>query len=277
MKTALVTGAAGFVGRHLVPKLLDLGYEVTEIDSRSHCYPLTVEEWSSCCKDEFDIVIHLAANIENIEARNKGSISSFQDIVVDYRMAQYLEAHPPKECAIWMTSCATDCPDVDTYSHVKLNGERLALTLKKRGIPIVILRPYSGYGSDQSLEYPFPAILKRAMQREDPLTVWGSGRQIRDFIHVDDLTDAILHFTKRPDILSSLPIPIGTGRGINFLTLARMMADAVGYTPEIRPLVDKPQGGQERVASIHLAAAFGWKTEITLEEGIQRAIKELRA
>jgi len=219
----------------------------------------------------FDVVINLAANIENVDARMKGGVSMYQDTVLDYAMAEYLEKHPPRECAVWMTSCAVDYPD-DPYAHVKLNGERLAGALVNQGVPVVILRPYSGYGPDQSQGYPFPAILGRAVRREDPLTVWGSGKQVRDFVHIDDLTDAILWGIEKGP--RGIPIPVGTGIGTDFLTLARMMADAVGYSPEIKALPQKAQSSPRRVCDPAFTELHGWKAKIGLAEDIRRAVGE---
>ena len=261
MKTALVTGRDGFVARHLIKKLS--GYSVLGTED--------LGDFIRQHPQSFDLVVHLAANIENVDARMRGGVGMYQDTVLDYAMAEYLEKHPPRECAVWMTSCAVDYPD-DPYAWVKLNGEKLAAALHRRGVPIAILRPYSGYGGNQAQGYPFPAILGRAMRREDPLTVWGSGKQVRDWVHIDDLTDAIMWAIK--DAPKGIPVPIGTGVGTDFLTLARMMAKAAGYEPEIKPLPQKAESSPRRVCDTTLARMHGWKATISLEEGIRRAVGE---
>lgn len=278
-KTVLVTGSAGFVGRHLVPKMEAAGYSVTGLDPletgpASQRVPLKFEDWVARLGAErpcFDVVVHLAANIENVDQRMRGGVSAYQDTALDYRMAEYLESHPPRQCAVWMSSCAVDY-SADPYAWVKLNGERLVGALCKQNIPVAILRPYSGYGADQTQEYPFPAILRRAMQREDPLVVWGSGKQVRDFVHVDDLTGAVIWAIEKAP--RGIPVPVGTGIGTDFLTLARMMAEIIGYEPEVRPMPDRAESSPMRVADPTLAKKWGWGTKISLEEGIRRAVEE---
>ena len=83
-------------------------------------------------------------------------------------------------------------PDM-TYGWSKLTGEYLAkIAAKFYGVHITCIRPFSGYGEDQDLSYPIPAIAKRAAQKEDPFEVWGTGHQGRDFVHIEDVIDCIL-------------------------------------------------------------------------------------
>lgn len=279
MKSALVTGAAGFVGRHLVPKLQNAVPAIINVRQVDHLNPddCSLLRWLSSeeATYPFDAVIHLAANIDSIDRRVDGGIEEFADSLLDLEMLRYIERHSPK-VYVHMTSCVVGYPaPEDPYCAVKTFGEAMARHVCKRGgIRLVLLRPYSGYGADQADTYPFPAILKRAMRRENPLTVWGSGDQVRDFVHVDDLVSAILHGINGgfPD---GVPVEIGTGIGTSFKTLARMMADAVGYQPEIQPMPEKPEGAKIRVADVSLAERHGWKAKVTLQEGIARALREL--
>ena len=82
-------------------------------------------------------------------------------------------------------------PDM-TYGWTKLTGEFLAkITAKHYGVSITCIRPFSGYGEDQDYSYPTPAIARRAVFKEAPFEVWGSGHQGRDFVHIDDVLDCI--------------------------------------------------------------------------------------
>jgi nucleoside-diphosphate-sugar epimerase len=275
VKRALVSGSAGFVGRHLVPKLEAAGYEVVGVDPRNKLdggrrVSATVDNYlRDHSEGPFDVIVHLAANIPDVHERIHSGHIAYSDIPLDYAMADYVSRNPPREAFVWPTSCAVDYPD-DPYAWVKLTGERVFGALK--GIPLKVLRPFSGYGGDQALSYPFPAILNRAKNRENPLTVWGSGTQVRDFVHIDDLTDAFMwsieHFP------AHTPIDIGTGIGTDFLTLAKMMADAVGYQPEIKPLSEKAESSRRRVGNPKVAESFGFKPKVSLREGIRRALEQ---
>jgi hypothetical protein len=77
-------------------------------------------------------------------------------------------------------------PDM-TYGWSKLTGEYLArLAVERNQLRIGIVRPFSGYGEDQDPAYPVPAIALRIAARQNPIRVWGSGMQGRDFVHIDD-------------------------------------------------------------------------------------------
>jgi nucleoside-diphosphate-sugar epimerase len=262
MMRALITGHEGFVGRHLVPKLEGAGYKVqgTEDVLGFLASPLAETSW--------DVVVHLAANIINVHDRGRMGMRGFDDLDLDRRMCAWVEQNPPRKAMVVMSSCALDFPD-DPYCIVKRTLEAFAQTLHRRRVPVVVLRPYSGYGPDQSLEYPFRAILGRALRHEDPLTVWG-GSQVRDWVHIDDLTDAIVygidHFPHGE------PVAIGTGVGTDFFTLAEKMAAAVGYAPQVVGDASKQSSSPRRVADTCIAAQHGWQATITLEEGIARAV-----
>lgn len=260
---ALVTGHEGFVGRHLLPKLVSAGYQVEGTED------LNSFLLSDLASAKWDVVVHLAANIVNVNDRGKMGMRGFADLGLDMQMFRWIEQNPPSKALIAMSSCALDFP-ADPYCIVKRTLESFAACLHKQGIPVVILRPYSGYGPDQSLEYPFRAILERVRRREDPLVIWG-GSQVRDWLHIDDLTDAILQGI---DLFPrGTPVQLGTGIGTDFFTLARMMADAAGYTPQISGDDTKQSSSPRRVGDPSLAISCGWKPRVSLAEGIRRALK----
>lgn len=224
----------------------------------------------------FDLVVHLAANIESIDRRAAGGAEMFCDSQLDLTVMRYIERHPPK-CYVHLSSCVVSYPaSEDPYCAVKTFGEAMAVHVcKKAGIPLVLLRPFSGYGSDQASSYPFPALLGRALRKEDPLIVWGTGNQVRDFVHVDDIVAAILHGING-GFPYGVPVEVGTACGVNFFDLAGMMASAVGYIPKIQADSTKPSGATVRVMSSDTAWRHGWRAKVGLEEGIQRAVEELR-
>lgn len=160
-------------------------------------------------------------------------------------------------------------PDM-TYGWSKLTGEFLAqIAARHYGISVVCIRPFSGYGEDQDLSYPVPAIAARAAKKEDPFEVWGSGKQGRDFVHIEDVLDLI--FVLMDHVSDGSAYNIGSGQLTSFLELIGLFTRFAGYTPEIKPLLDKPVGVHSRYCDMSLVEEkFGWKTRISLEEGMRR-------
>ena len=137
-----------------------------------------------------------------------------------------------------------------SYGWSKLTGEYLAhLATERYGMQTTIYRPFSGYGTDQDLAYPFPAILKRAREHIPGNTfhVWGSGRQIRDFIHIDDCVEIVFQTFKHN--FETLTLNLGTGVGTNFIELAHAALFAMGKPDELVLGTDnKPEGVFSRVS-----------------------------
>jgi UDP-glucose 4-epimerase len=164
-------------------------------------------------------------------------------------------------------------PDM-TYGWSKLTGEFLAqIAAKHYGVKVACIRPFSGYGEDQEQSYPVPAIAARAARREDPFEVWGSGKQGRDFVHIDDVLDFI--FMLLDNVSDGSAYNIGSGRLTSFLELIEVFGDIAGYKPTIKPLLDKPVGVHSRYANMDLVEKkFNWRPKISLKVGMQRVYDE---
>ena len=163
-------------------------------------------------------------------------------------------------------------PDL-TYGWSKMTGEFLArLAHKKYGIKIACVRPFSGYGEDQDLTYPTPSIALRVARGDDPIEVWGTGEQGRDFVHIDDCVDAFFNIMEHHEDGSG--VNIGTGAPTSFNELIRVMLNIEGRSASIKPLSDKPVGVQTRYAdTAHLNRHVGWQPKISLKEGLTRVLK----
>jgi UDP-glucose 4-epimerase len=160
-------------------------------------------------------------------------------------------------------------PDM-TYGWSKLTGEFLAqIAAKHYGISVAVIRPFSGYGEDQDLTYPVPAIAARAARKENPFEVWGTGKQGRDFVHIDDVLDLI--FILMDQVSDGSAYNIGSGKLTSFLDLIEVFTGIAGYKPDIKQLLDKPVGVHSRYCDISLVQEkFGWAPKISLEEGMRR-------
>ena len=158
-----------------------------------------------------------------------------------------------------------------TYGWAKLTGEFLAkFAAEKYGLNVVIYRPFSGYGEDQSLDYPFPSIIRRVAAKEDPITIWGSGRQTRDFIHIEDIIGAVE--ASRDKLAPGEVLNLGTGEATTFRTIAHLAcgfqnSDAVIHVDET-----KPEGVFARVCDPTRMKTF-YEPQVGLHTGVERALK----
>ena len=160
-------------------------------------------------------------------------------------------------------------PDM-TYGWSKLTGEYLAhIAAKYYGLHVTCIRPFSGYGEDQDLTYPIPAIAARAANKENPFEVWGSGKQGRDFVHIDDVLDCTL--LAMDHISDGSAINIGMGKLTSFLEIIDVFTSFAGYKPDIKPLLDKPVGVHSRYCNMDFVKdKLGWEAKISVEEGMRR-------
>lgn len=291
MKTrALVTGADGFVGRHLCPELEAIGYTVLTVDLKRGWDAR--DFFRADDNPPFDLVVHLAANVggrANIDGAPFDLLADNTEL--DVGLFQWARRRKPRRIVYFSSSAAypielqeipghlltesdlnprrlnTGTPDA-TYGFSKLIGERLALEARDAGLDVTVVRPFSGYGTDQDLTYPFPALIEKARRRLDPFPIWGTGLQARDFVHIDDLIRAVI--TAAHDEIDG-PVNIATGRATTFLELARLITEEAGYNPTIETNPDAPMGTIWRQGDPGLLNTF-YDATITLEEGITRAL-----
>lgn len=164
-------------------------------------------------------------------------------------------------------------PDM-TYGWTKMTGEFLAhIAAKYYGVSVTCIRPFSGYGEDQDLSYPIPAIAARAAQKVDPFEVWGTGQQGRDFVHIDDVIDCMMLAMDK--IKDGSAVNIGSGKLTTFLEIIEIFTKFAGYKPTIKPLTDKPVGVHSRYCNMdYVKETLGWEAKISLEEGMRRVYEK---
>lgn len=160
-----------------------------------------------------------------------------------------------------------------TYGWSKLTGEYLSrIAHKNYQLNVAVIRPFSGYGEWQEPVYPTPAIAMRAAAKMDPLYVWGTGEQSRDFVHIDDCITCMILATEK--ISDGTAVNIGTGKATSFLELAALMADIVGYDPKVEGRSGRPVGVANRFCNPDFTRQLlGFYPEITLRDGMSRVIE----
>lgn len=167
------------------------------------------------------------------------------------------------------------------YGWAKLNGEMLAAAYREIGGAVTVVRPFSGFAWDQSDDYPFPSIVKRAARGD--LTVWGPPGQTRDWIHITDVVKGALAVA---DSGTADPVNLCTGVGTEMGELAEMIWHAAiehlpappGYEANLyrKPeyLTDKPTGVFYRVGDPARMLEY-YTPQVTLEQGIAEALAKI--
>lgn len=319
----LVTGGAGFVGRHVVSNLLARGDEVHCVDA---LVPLTGSLDPACgwplfeprdyggfhfyredCRDyfrrvkdtDFDYAFHLAAMVGGREMIERNPLAVAEDLAIDSEYWRWAAQVRPAKTVCFSSSAAypiafqrregyrlltedmiqfeddIGMPDM-TYGWAKLTHEYLArLAYCHHGLRSVTYRPFSGYGEDQDLAYPFPSICRRVFAGigTPRIAVWGSGDQMRDFIHIDDCVRGVMDTMDA--IEDGSAVNLSTGIMTSFKSLAALVANQCGYQPEIVGMSEKPEGVFARGGDTALQESLGFHGRISLEEGVARALKGL--
>lgn len=292
-KTAVVTGGSGFVGWHARKELERRGYVVLNIDILNGADAKTFFQRMS---DRYDLVVHCAYVVggrATIDGRNTALLENLQldSMMFDWALRTKQKAvlyfsssaAYPVEYQNWnedktnklyhlyetlINYDSQKMPD-SNYGWAKLTGERMAKVASDNGLRVHVVRPFSGYSHEQSLDYPFPSIMKRA--RNFDFSVWGPPGQTRDWIHIDDVINGALAVY---DADERYPVNLCTGRGTEMGELMRLASWKFhGFEPEaVLYQRDKPSGVFYRVGDADRMNEF-YTAKISLEEGIDRAVK----
>jgi GDP-L-fucose synthase len=165
------------------------------------------------------------------------------------------------------------------YAVAKIAGIEMVNSYRKEyGTKWISLMPTNLYGPrdnfDLAASHVLPAFIRRFVEAAesgaDKVTLWGSGAPQREFLHVDDLAQAVVLASEKYD--SSLHLNVGTGEDLSIKELAQKVAHAAGFTGDIEWDATKPEGTPRKVLDVSRVKALGWKPTITLEEGIASTI-----
>ena len=169
-------------------------------------------------------------------------------------------------------------PTNEWYAIAKIAGIKLCQAYRKQhGADFISAMPTNLYGPgdnfDLNSSHVMPALIRKAheakLRGDKNITVWGTGKPLREFLHVDDCADACVHLMK---VYSDFEhVNVGSGEDLSILDLTKLVCNVVGFDGEIVHDLTKPDGTPRKLMSAEKIRAFGWKPTIHLEDGIASA------
>ena len=243
---------------------------------------------------KYDYVFHLAAMVGGREIIENDPLVVSEDLSIDSHFWQWCSKSRPGKIVCFSSSACypielqtfknfrllkeedisfkqnIGMPDM-TYGWAKLTCEYLAkIAFEKYGLKSICYRPFSGYGEDQDLNYPFPSICKRILENKnkDLIEVWGSGNQMRDFIYIDDCIEGI--FKTMDKINDGSALNLSTGKFTSFINFTKQACNLLGLKPKIKGTSNKPEGVFARGGDIRKQKELGFEYRTELQEGIKK-------
>ncbi|MBT4074108.1 MAG: NAD-dependent epimerase/dehydratase family protein [Chloroflexi bacterium] len=303
VRSAVVTGGAGFIGSHVVDRLVEQGCSVTVIDDMSSgkrenlhadarliVADVTTDEAAAAIKAASPVlIVHAAAQISvSVSAREPvqdarinvvGTVNVLEaarfagtDKVVFFSSGGMvygqLETLPADE--------SQPLEPENPYGTSKLAGEEyLRMYRRSYGLESTILRLANIYGprQDPHGEAGVIAIFARAMLADAPITIFGDGQDERDYVFVSDVVDAVLAASQSgPDVCN-----IGSGVGTNVNELCTRLTALTDYQKD--PQYGPPRPGDIRAISLDASRAnaeLGWSPKVDLDTGLARTVEFFR-
>ena len=305
-KRVLVTGGSGFVGTHFVEALLETGAAIRVPihhrpmiveDPRIEQVPADLTQLADCLRacDGIDYVVHAAGAVAAAGVTASNPMSAIAtNLVLTTRMMEAAWSagvqrflvfgsstgypateHPVREDEMWS---GPTHPSYFGYGWMRRYLERLGeFVASKSPMGIALVRPTAVYGRwddfDPRTSHVIPALIRRAVAGEDPFEVWGTGNEVRDFLHVTDLVRGSLLMLANHAVCD--PINIGYGRTTRIRDVVDIILKAAGHD-RARVVFDasKPTAIPVRTVDTSKARSLlGFEPTITLEDGLTDTVR----
>ena len=295
--TVIVAGATGLAGSAIVKAFESKGQTVVGINRSVVNLRDAMATEDFVAKAKPSLIIDAAAKVGGIGANNSFPVEFLSDnlaIQSNLMNAAHKAGVPnfvflgssciyPRDCAqpikeeYLMTGPLEETNSA--YAIAKIAGIELVNSYRKEyGTKWISLMPTNLYGPrdnfDLTASHVLPAFIRRFVEATESgasaVTLWGSGSPLREFLHVDDLAQAVLVASEKYD--SSLHLNIGSGEDLSIRELATKVARAAGFTGKIEWDSSKPDGTPRKVLDVSRIKALGWRPTITLDAGIASTI-----
>jgi len=174
-------------------------------------------------------------------------------------------------------------PTNEPYAIAKIAGIKMCDAYRSQyGCNFISVMPTNLYGPNDNYDlnnsHVLPALMRKFITAKqngaESVTIWGTGAPKREFLHADDLASACLYLMENYN--ESGLINIGVGEDISIIDLARLVKKIVGFEGEILTDTTKPDGTPRKLMDVSKLADLGWRSSITLEEGIKKVYNEVK-
>ena len=291
-----VAGHTGLVGSAFMLKLREQGYHNLVLRTNGELDLLDQAAVQSFfAQEQPEYVIDAAAKVGGIRANSEAPANFFYE---NMQMEQNLiwsafQNHVkkflflgsacmyPKQCPQPMKEemLLTGLPEItnEGYALAKVGGQRLCSYLHQQyGVDFITAIPANAYGIGDNFDpqhsHVIPALLvkyREAKRSNAPsVTLWGTGKALREFIDTDDLADAGIFLLNHYSGYE--PVNIGTGEEVSILELSEMIKRITGFEGEIVTDPTKPDGMMRRLCDSSKIHELGWKSTLSLEQGIRK-------
>ncbi len=272
-----------------IEKISSHDFELVEQDCRQFFESNTTK---------FDMAIHLASIVGGRLTIENDPFEIAQNLEIDLRFFRWALKNPVAEVMLFSSSAVypthlqefsskrslaesdlnpknlSGFPDM-TYGWGKLNLEVLThFFIGRTQTQTRIFRPFSGYGVDQSLRYPVTNLCRQAHQIKsgEPFLIWGTGQQVRDFIHIDDVIEAV-YFTKEKTSNGEV-LNLGMGVPTSFIEVAQIYLKHAKKSCEVKAQTQLPSGVQYRCGDPTRLLDLGFKFKYDLETGLEQVFRD---
>ncbi len=291
-----VAGHTGLVGSAFVRELISQGYKNLILKTHNELDLLVQKDVEVFFeKEKPDIVIDCAALVGGIRANSERPANFFyenmqieQNLIwtaYKYKVKKLLflgsACMYPKECSqpIKEDFLLDGKPEKtnEGYALAKICGAKLCSYINKQfGLPFLTMIPANTYGNGDSFDpinsHVIPALILKFVNakknNDEFVTLWGSGKALREFIYVDDIAKAGIFLLNNYN--SSEPVNVGTGEEVSIFELATIIKEIVGYDGTILTDLSKPDGMMRRIVDSSTINNLGWRHTTNLREGIKK-------